>query len=170
MWNRWRDKTRHDRLCQHNLQKLKRKRQLRLFRNVVDAWREDAHAGYKQRFISLKPEYYNQRKAEVIDEWDNLIEGLKGYIAQLQMEIKVEVSAKTELVKLYEAIMNGSVKKFNIENEFITQVHEANRSIGNDTFGRDLGKETAYRPVDIGRLTLLKEQEDPEDEEESKHN
>ena len=36
---------------------------------------------------------------------------------------------------------------------------------GNDTFGRDLRESDNFKSVDIGRLTLLKEQEDPEEEE-----
>ena len=106
---KWRNEIRHKKLWRHNLQKFEKKRKLRLFRLLFDEWRSQVHFEYKKKQIELKPIYYQHRKAEVIDEWDKLISGLRGYIEQLQMEIKVEVNAKAELIKLYESVMNGSV-------------------------------------------------------------
>ena len=100
------------------------------------------------------------------DEWDSLIEGLRGYIEQLQEEIKLEVNAKAELARIYEVAMNGSVKKFVDSNEFVnTQINEYRQTTNfNDTFGRADETQQYKSQFDIGRITLV-EQEDPEEEE-----
>lgn len=165
VWIKWRNYTRHTKLVNYNLRKFEHTKRQKQFRLLFDAWRSQVHFDYKKKQIDLKPFYYKQRKTEVIDEWDNLIAGLRGYVEQLQMEIKVEVNAKAELIKLYESVMNGSVVKFKRENEFTAQVNEMRQTSGNDTFGRDLRESDNFRSVNIGRLTLLKEQEDPEEEE-----
>lgn len=149
-----------------------------MLRNLFDTWRIETHSIYKQKQIELEPHYYQTRKTEIIDEWDSYIDKLKGYITQLQTEIKVEVNSKHELIKVYEASMNHSVKKFNEENHFVnTQVAEyrANTNFDDtlargtipdrrDTFGKS-GTNYVPKTADIGHLTLLREQTDPEDEE-----
>jgi hypothetical protein len=150
----------------HRENLLRKKTKNSVLRRAFDALRSDTHNDFKQRHLHLEPMYYQQRKEEVIDEWDNLIEGLRGYIEQLQEEIKLEVNAKAELAKIYEVAMNGSVKKFVNANEFVnTQINEYRQTTNfNDTFGR-AGETQQYKSqFDIGKITLV-EQEDPEEEE-----
>lgn len=164
IFNAWKKLTQNKRFSNYNERKIKQALDKRIMRRVLDAWRSDVHKDYKLKQIELEPTYYQQRKTEVIDEWDHLIEGLRGYIDQLQQEIKVEVGAKHELIKVYESAMNGSVKKFQNANEFVnTQINEYRQSVNYDTFGRaDPMKST--KGMDIGRITLT-QQVDPEEEE-----
>ena len=164
---------------------------LRWLRTIFDAWRIDTHSSYKQKQIELEPTYYLERKTQVIDEWDSLIGNLRAYIDQLNNEIKIEVTAKNELVKVYEATINGSVQKFQKENDFVVnQIGQYRQETGfddtfarnnsmvnkQDTFGKQKFKKTSqyigkgdsqYVPIttDIGYLSLLKEQQDPEEDE-----
>ena len=181
VWIGWRNQYRHDKFSQNNVKRLQDKRRQRLLRTIFDTWRIDTHSTYKQKQVEMEPHYYQTRKEEVIDEWDGLIENLKGYISQLQTEIKVEVTAKHELIKIYETAMNSSVQRYNKENEFVTQqIGEYRQTVNfndtlardtaddqverRDTFGKD-GSQYVPKTADIGYLSLLKEQPDPEDAE-----
>lgn len=154
----------HEKFCKHNARILAQRRQQGIMRKVVDAWRVQVHMDYKQKQILNEPNYYLQRKTEVIDEWDNLIEGLKGYIEQLQNEIKVEVNAKSELIQLYERTMNGSIQQFHKANDFVeTQINDYRQTVNYDTFGRAGETKAGFKSTDINRVTLT-QLHDPEDE------
>lgn len=165
IFNWWKKEAQNSKFAKRNLRVIDGGRKHRLFRRIFDAWRNQAHGSYKQKQIESEPMYYEQRRIEVIQEWDDLIDGLRGYIEQLQHEIKVEVTAKAELIKIYESVMNGSVVKFKKENEFVnSQVGEYRRTVGFDTLARDEGKASMAKYQDIGRITLT-QQIDPEEEE-----
>lgn len=165
VWVAFRNYTRNKKFGNYNVRKTQQKGRQQFLKRVLDAWRIQTHGTYKQKQIELEPTYYQNRKAEVIDEWDNLIANLRGYVDQLQMEIKIEVTAKAELIKIYEAAMNGSVQRYNKENEFVTtQINQYRQSVNFDnTFGRDTGRAPVANETDIGRITLM-EVQDPEEE------
>jgi len=155
----------------HTGSKVESKIRGNFLKKVFFAWRIEAHKEYKQKQIELEPTYYQERKEEVITEWDDLIEGLRGYVEQLQQEVKIEVNAKAELAKIYEVAMNGSVKKFVDSNHFVnTQVNEYRQTVGfDDTFGR-AGKTEAMNQTNAMQskmhITLVSdfiEQRDPEE-------
>lgn len=77
-------------------------------RYVFDGWRSDAHCEYKNKQIDLQPDYLEQRRKEVLTEWDDKIAQLKEYLSHVQSQVLVEVNQKEGLVSAYETAQYAS--------------------------------------------------------------
>jgi hypothetical protein len=88
------------------------RRRLRL---LFGSWRGVTHQWFKQRIDSESKAYENSKRQEMLTQWDQQVDTLKIYMAQLQERIRQEVQAREQLTLSYEQSLNKGVDQLNTE-------------------------------------------------------
>ena len=88
------------------------RRKLRL---LFKGWKSASDDWAKERIRGVTKVFEQQRRVEVLEQWDKKLDALKLYMAQLQEKIRIEIQAREELTKTYEDSLNKGVTQLNEE-------------------------------------------------------
>ena len=93
----------------------------RNMRQLFHGWRGVTHNWFKERINKEAVEYETQKRQEILVHWDKEVDALKIYMAQLEEKIRIEVRAKEELTKTYEASLNRGAGQLNEETRLLAE-------------------------------------------------
>ena len=102
-------------ICSRNMMY---RRKLRL---LFGSWRGVPHQWFKESINIEAHTYFETKRTEHLITWENQVDALKLYMAQLQEKIRVEVIAREQLAQTYENSLNKGVNQLNSETQILAQ-------------------------------------------------
>jgi uncharacterized protein YqeY len=90
-------------------------------RLLFGSWRGVTHQWFKERINKEAVVYEATKRQELLISWDKEVDALKVYMAQLQEKIRIEIAAREELTKTYEASLNKGVVQLNEETRTLAE-------------------------------------------------
>ena len=93
----------------------------RKMRLLFEGWRGVSHKWFKERINAESVQYLSTKREQMLAAWDQEVEALKLYMAQLQEKIRIEVMAREDLTKTYESSLNRGVVMLNEETRSLAE-------------------------------------------------